>query len=197
MTPVKVTSQPQGPITWKLLAYTGGWLWTVVCHVEWRIVIKLRSAWTWLLWRRVTISMWQIRLIGVFPRSTAFASGTLLTIMQGFWIVFTALLLAKLVTQWCHICWHQRILFCLHALWKQMLLNYYRCIMRCRMNQGIAGYIAVSSDLQLNEGLLIFHSIVTNCGVSLNLWAMKPTRWRKRNLHHTHPAFLCYMLKYV
>jgi hypothetical protein len=46
---VEVISLPRWPIAWILLAYAGGWLRTVVCHVEWRMVIKLRSAWKWLL----------------------------------------------------------------------------------------------------------------------------------------------------
>ena len=59
-------------------------------------------------------------------------------------------------------------------------------------------YIAGSSDLRRNEGLLMSYPAVTICGVSLHLRSMKPTRaLRKRNLNHTHPAFLCYMLKFI
>ena len=37
------------------------------------------------------------------------------------------------------------------------------------MSQSMVGYIASSSDLQRDAGLLISHSVVTICGVSLHL----------------------------
>jgi hypothetical protein len=46
---VEVISLPRWLITWIPWAYACGWVRTVLCHVEWRMVIKLRSAWQWLL----------------------------------------------------------------------------------------------------------------------------------------------------
>jgi len=80
---------------------------------------------------------------------------------------------------------------------KKMVVYYYRCKKWYRINQSMVECIAGSSDLLRNEGLRISHSGVTICGVSLHLWSMKPTWLRKRNLSHTHPAFLCYMLESI
>jgi len=64
-----------------------------------------------------------------------------------------------------------------------MVVNYHRCMMWCRINQSMVGYVAGSSDLRRNEGLLISHSVVTTCGVSLHLCSMKPTQaWEKETL---------------
>jgi len=62
------------PITWIFLARAAGRLRTV-CHVEWRLAIKLRSTMKWLLCRRVTVPLRQMILIGVLPKLTLFASG--------------------------------------------------------------------------------------------------------------------------
>jgi len=79
-----------------------------------------------------------------------------------------------------------------------IVVNYYRCDMRYRINRSLVDFIAGSSDLQQNKGLLISHSVVTNCGDSLHLWSMKSTRaLRKRILHHTYPVFLYYMLEFI
>jgi hypothetical protein len=62
----------------------------------------------------------------------------------------------------------------------------------------MVGYVAGSSDLRRMEGLHISHSVVMNCGVALHLQSIKPTQaFRKRNLNHTHPAFLGYMQEFV
>ena len=45
---VEVISWPLWPKTWQSLAGTGAWLGTV-CPVEWRMVVKMRSTWKWLL----------------------------------------------------------------------------------------------------------------------------------------------------
>jgi len=90
-----VISLPQWPITWIVWAYAGGWLRMVVCHDEWRMVIPLRSAWNWLLWRRTTIPMGRMIMIGVFPRLTVFASGRVWNMIQGSRIVVTVLLQGK------------------------------------------------------------------------------------------------------
>jgi len=66
---VDVIFLPLWPITWISWVCTGGWVLTMSC-VEWRMVMKLRSAWKWLLWRQVTIPMWQMILIGLFPKLT-------------------------------------------------------------------------------------------------------------------------------
>jgi len=87
---VEVISLSLWPIPGKLLAYTGGCVWTVVCHVEWRMEIKLQSAWRWLLWRRVTILMRRMILIGVFARSPVFACGSSWTVVWGSWNIVTA-----------------------------------------------------------------------------------------------------------
>jgi len=73
---VKIISWPLWPITWKLLVYAGGWLQTVVCYIQWKIVTNLHSFSKQLLWRRVTVPMWQMILIGVLLWSTVFASGS-------------------------------------------------------------------------------------------------------------------------
>jgi len=91
---VLVIFLPQWPITWISLACAAGRLWTV-CHVEWRLVIKLHRAWKWLLWRRVTIPLWGMILNGVFPKLTVIASGMSWTFIWWFWSVITALLRAK------------------------------------------------------------------------------------------------------
>jgi hypothetical protein len=46
---VEVISLQPRPITCISLAYAGGWMQDVVCHVEWRMVIKLQSTRKWLL----------------------------------------------------------------------------------------------------------------------------------------------------
>jgi len=59
--------------------------------------------------------------------------------------------------------------------------NYYRCEMRSRMNGSKVEYIAGSSDLRWNEGLLISHSVVTSCVVfhyTFDLWNI-PGPWEK------------------
>jgi len=91
---VKVISLPLWPITCIALACAGGWLWTVR-EVEWWVLIELRRAWKWFLWRRVTIAIQQMILISLFPQSTSVASGSSWTTLQLFWSVFTALLSAK------------------------------------------------------------------------------------------------------
>jgi len=51
-------------------------------------------------------------------------------------------------------------------------------------------YIAGSSDLPQNEGLLISHSVVTSCGVSQHLWSIKPTQASEKETFITHiPPF--------
>jgi hypothetical protein len=50
-----------------------------------------------------------------------------------------------------------------------ILVNYYRCDMRYRINQTMVGYIAGTSDFWWNEGILISHSVVTNRGVLLHV----------------------------
>jgi len=81
-------------ITWKSLACAGGW-WRTVHHRESRMVKKLQSAWNQLLWWQVTIHMLRMILIGVLPKSTAFASGSVPTMVWCFWIVVTVLFQAK------------------------------------------------------------------------------------------------------
>jgi len=49
----------------------------------------------------------------------------------------------------------------------KIAVNYSRCKMRCRINRSMVEYIAHSSDFRWNAGLLISHSVVMNCGVSL------------------------------
>jgi len=84
------------------------------------------------------------------------------------------------------------------SLWPKIVINYCRCEMWGRMNWSMVEYTACSSDLLRKDGLLISHSVVTNCGVSLHLRPMKPIRaLRTRNLNRTHPACLCYMLKFI
>jgi len=110
---VQVTSLPQWPTTWKSLACAAGRLQTV-CHVEWRLVIKLRSAWKCRLWTRVTVPLRWMILIGVIPKFSVFASGMLRNSIWWFWIVVTGLLRAKWTTRWSSvdclrwrsICWH-------------------------------------------------------------------------------------------
>jgi len=60
--------------------------------------------------------------------------------------------------------------------------------MRYRINRSMVEYTEGHSNLQQNEGLLISHSVVMNCGVSLHLSSMKVT-WavRKRNLLRPNP----------
>jgi len=71
-----------------------------------------------------------------------------------------------------------------------MVLNNYRYTVWCRINRSMVGYIASSSDLQRNEGLLISHPVVTNRDVSLQLRSMKPTRaWEKVTLITDIPPF--------
>ena len=55
--------------------------------------------------------------------------------------------------------------------------------------------IAVSCNLQWNERLLISESVVMHCGVSQHFGSMKPTWFRKRNINHAHPDFLCYLVE--
>ena len=86
-----IISYPLWLISWISLGCTGGWLRNL-CYGEWRLLIKLRSAWKWVLWRRVTIAMQPMILIGLFPKSTVFARGNLWTIFQWFWIDITVLL---------------------------------------------------------------------------------------------------------
>jgi hypothetical protein len=62
-------------ITWKLSAYGGGVLPTVVCHNGVRILVILGSTSKLLQQRRVTLPMQQMILIGMFPRLTIYASG--------------------------------------------------------------------------------------------------------------------------
>ena len=50
-----------------------------------------------------------------------------------------------------------------------IVVNYYRCKMRYRINRSMVENIAGSSDLRRNEGLFISYSVVTICGVSLHL----------------------------
>ena len=79
-----------------------------------------------------------------------------------------------------------------------IVVNYYRCRMRYRFNRSMVEYIAGSSDLWQNDGLLISFSVVNICGVSVHLASMKPTRaLRTRNLNHTHPTFLFSMLEFI
>jgi len=116
------------PIPWILMACAVGWLRTA-CHVEWRIVIKLWSAWKWLLWRRITIPMWQMILKGMFPKWTVFACGSSWAIIRWLWIVFTALLHAKFDTCWSHIrCLRWRSVRW-HGLWIMIVVNYK--VVRC------------------------------------------------------------------
>jgi len=91
---VQVISLPRWPITWKSLACAASRLRTV-CHVEWRLVMKLRSAWNWRLWRRVIIPLRWMILISVFHKLTVFASGMSWTIIRWFWNVVTALFWVK------------------------------------------------------------------------------------------------------
>jgi len=91
---VELISTPRWPITWITLPCAGGSLITV-CHVEWRVLIELWSAWKWWWWRQVTIGMWRLILIGLCPKSTVFASGSSWTVFRWIWIFFTALLCAK------------------------------------------------------------------------------------------------------
>ena len=91
---VQVISLPQWSITWISLACAPCRLQTV-CYIEWRLVIKLWSAWKWLLWRRATVPLRRMILIGVFPQLTVLASGMPWTVTRWFWIVITALLRAK------------------------------------------------------------------------------------------------------
>jgi len=100
---VEVISLRLWPITWKSVACAGVWLWTVVCHVEWRLEIKLWSAWKWLLWRRVSIPMKRMLFIGVLPRLTVLASDSSWTIIWGCWIVVKPRLRANQATLWRHI----------------------------------------------------------------------------------------------
>jgi hypothetical protein len=52
---------------------------------------------------------------------------------------------------------------------QKIVVNYYRCEMRYRINQTMVEYIAGTSDLWWNEGPLISHSVVTNRRVLLHL----------------------------
>jgi len=194
---VEVISLPQWPFTWKLLAYPGSWLQTVGCHVEWRIAIKLQSTWEWLLWRRVPIPMWWMIFISESPRLIVILRGSSWTIIRGSRIIVTELSEAKSATWSSHIrslCWRS---ICRHALWTKKVDNSSRCTMWGRINRSLVEYITGSSDLWQNEWLLISHSVVINCCVSLHLWSITPTRLRKWNLNHTHPPFLCYMLEFI
>jgi len=116
----EIISLPLLPITWISLAYAGGWLWTV-CHVEWRLVIKLQSPWKWLLSRQVTIPMRRMTLVSVLPKLTVFACGSWWTNIQGSWIVVTALLQAEYATLWSqfYCLWWKYI--CRHAPWIQLV----------------------------------------------------------------------------
>jgi len=58
-------------------------------------------------------------------------------------------------------------------------------------------YGAGGSDLQWNEGFLIFHSKVKSCGLSVHLWSMNTTWLRYRNHNHTYAAYCCYMLESI
>ena len=49
-----------------------------------------------------------------------------------------------------------------------IVVYHYRCEMRYRINRCMVEYIAASSDLQWNEGLLISYSVVTISGDSLH-----------------------------
>jgi len=88
---VEVISLPLWPITWVSLTCAAGWLWTV-CHVQWVLVIKLRSAWKWLLWSSVTIPLHQTILSSVVHKSYDFASDSLWTDIRGSWFVVMVLL---------------------------------------------------------------------------------------------------------
>jgi len=88
--------------------------------------------------------------------------------------------------------------FLSHDLWNKIMANYYRCEIWCRINRRIGECIPGSSDLWQNDGLLqISHSVVTIYSVSQHLWSIKRTWLRKRNLNHTHSAFLYFMLEFV
>jgi len=179
---VEVISLPQWHTTWKFLSCTGGWLWTVVCHVEWRMVINMWSTWKLLLWRRVTRPIPQMILIGVFRWSTVSAQGNSWTILWWTCIVIMALLQSKLATQWSHIrCLRWRYLH-QHALYKLLVVNYWRCTVWCGANQSLVEYSVVSSDPRRNEGFLISHCGVTSCSAALHHWSVKPTRLRERHL---------------
>ena len=91
---VQVISLPLWPITWISLACAGGGLQTV-CHAEWRVWMKLRSTWKWLLRSQVTIPMRRMLLIGLFTNLPVIASGSGWIISQWFWIVFTTMFNAQ------------------------------------------------------------------------------------------------------
>jgi len=68
----------------------------------------------------------------------------------------------------------------------KIVVNYFGCEMRYRLNRSMVEYIAGSSDLRRNVGLRISNSVVMILGGSLHLLSMKPT-WalKKRNLNYT------------
>jgi len=59
------------------------------------------------------------------------------------------------------------------------------------MNRSLVEYVAGSTDIRRNEVLLMSHSVVTNCGMSVHLWSMIPTQaWEKDTLITHIPSFV-------
>jgi len=136
ITLVEVISLLLWPISWKSLACAGGWLRTM-CHIEWRMLIKLRSRCKWLLWRLVTIPMRWMILIGLFPKSTDIACCGFSNMFWRFWVVSTVLLHSKWATRSSCISrlpWRSG---CGHDLGTKLGVNHCRCKMWYRINQSM------------------------------------------------------------
>jgi len=72
-----------------------------------------------------------------------------------------------------------------------MVVNDYRYETWCSINPSMVENSAGSSDPWWNEGLLISHSVLMICRVSLHLWSMKPTRaWEIETLITLIPPFI-------
>jgi len=114
-------------------------------------------------------------------------------------MAYTALLRAKYATRCTQIrCLQSRFLR-QHVLWTKMLVNYYRCMMWCRIHWIMVEYDVGSGDLWRNEGNHISHSVVMICGVSLILWPLRPTRaWEEETLiTHIPPLFVICLDSYT
>jgi len=78
-----------------------------------------------------------------------------------------------------------------HTLLPIIVTDYCQYMMWCRINQSMVQYITPCSDVRQNNWLEISHSVVTNCGVLLHLWSMKPTRLKTETWNtHILPFFV-------